>query len=220
MRPTSAVYRWRRAGLALMAAALTLGGFMISSSDEDAKDPPRPAAADAFNGPADTAGTASSLRALPLSPPKRIQIPSIGVDAPLIGLNADKDGTLEPPPGDKKNLAGWFRNGIPPGSTGTAVIAGHVDTREGPAIFYNLGSLHKDNTVKITRADGYIATFVVDAVEEYEKDDFPSDKVYGHATRPELRLITCSGSYSEKNGYSANAVAYAHLDKVSPASAE
>ncbi|HET6860357.1 MAG TPA: class F sortase [Streptomyces sp.] len=213
MSQSSAVYRCRRAGLALMAAALMLGGFMISGSGEERKDPPRPAAADAFRGPSD-AVAASGVQPLPHSAPKRILIPSIGVDAPLTGLDADERGTLEPPPGDEKNLAGWFRNGIPPGSTGTAVIAGHVDTLKGPAVFYNLGSLHKDNTIRVKRADGYTATFVVDGVEVYEKDDFPSDQVYGHAMRPELRLITCSGSYSKKNGYSANTVVYAHLTKV------
>ncbi|GAA1369577.1 class F sortase [Streptomyces beijiangensis] len=199
---------WPR--VALVAVALFAGGRMIADSGAQAGEPPRPSAADAFDTSV-APGANPSVRSLPPSPPTRIKIKALDVDAPVRGLERDTDNTLEAPPPDDKNLAGWDSAGVTPGSTGTAVLAGHVDTHSGPAVFYGLGSLHKANKVSVTRADGRTAVFGVDAVEVYEKDTFPSEKVYRQAARAELRLITCGGNYTKKNGYSANTVVYAHL---------
>ena len=34
--------------------------------------------------------------------------------------------------------AGWYADGTAPGDTGPAVLAGHVDSKRGPAVFYRL----------------------------------------------------------------------------------
>ncbi|WP_328584645.1 class F sortase [Streptomyces sp. NBC_00370] len=203
--------RWP--GAVLAAVVMLAGVRMITGDDGRTDGPPRPAAADtAALGAAATPKPA--VRSLPPSPPTRIEIPEISVDAPLTGLGRESDDSLQTPPAEEANLAGWDQAGVTPGSTGTAVVAGHVDTRTGPAVFYGLGALHKNAKVSVTRDDGRIADFTVDAVEEYEKDEFPSEQVYRQATRAELRLITCGGAYSKKNGYSGNTVVYAHLTKV------
>ncbi|MFJ4406781.1 class F sortase [Streptomyces sp. NPDC088910] len=217
MQHPRAAHRRRQAGLALLLAGMAVGGFLVvDSASGTGLTPPRPSAADAFSGPAAPAVPAPAVDPLPPSPPTRITIPEIGVDAPMTGLTTDKDHTLQPPPPDDKNLAGWYRNGPTPGSTGTAVVVGHLDTHSGPAVFYRIGQLHKQNTLTVRRQDGRTAVFTVDAVEQYEKSDFPSEKVYRQATRPELRLITCAGTYSRATSYSANIVVYAHLTKVGP----
>ncbi len=133
------------------------------------------------------------------------------VSAPLVRLALNRDRTLAAPPVGDRNLAGWYAAGTAPGSVGTAVIAGHVDTERGPAVFYGLGALHKGDHIDVARADGRTAVFTVDAVEVYAKTAFPSAKVYGAATRPELRLITCGGGFSRTSGYLGNVVVYAHL---------
>lgn len=213
---TAVHHRRRRVGLALILACLAAGGFLVVDSAADTGlTPPRPSAADAFAaGPAPSAAPAPAVAPLPPSPPTRITIPEIGVNAPMTGLTTDQQHTLSPPPPDNKNLAGWYQDGPTPGSTGTAVIVGHLDTYTGPAVFYRIGQLHKQNTFDVLRQDGRTAVFTVDAVEQYEKSDFPSQKVYRQATRPELRLITCAGTYSKATSYSANIVVYAHLTKV------
>jgi hypothetical protein len=38
--------------------------------------------------------------------------------------------------------------------------------------------------------------------------------VYGARSRPELRLITCGGTYDRRTGYSGNLVVFAHLTQV------
>ncbi|MBW5426214.1 class F sortase, partial [Streptomyces sp. BG9H] len=151
---------------------------------------------------------------LPPSPPDRVRIPAIGVDAPLMGLALTPQGSLDVPPAGRKNLAGWYEAGTTPGERGTAIVAGHVDNKEGPAVFYELGALRKGRTIEIERRDGSVAVFTVDANEVYDAKDFPDEKVYGAAPRPELRVITCGGKYSKRTGYQGNVVVFAHLTAV------
>jgi sortase (surface protein transpeptidase) len=149
--------------------------------------------------------------ALPPSPPDRVRIPAIRVDAPLTGLALTASGSLDVPPAARKNLAGWYEAGTTPGETGTAIVAGHVDNAEGPAVFYDLGALRRGGVIEVDRRDGSVAVFTVDAVEVYDAKDFPDEKVYGAARRPELRVITCGGGYSRSTGYRGNVVVFAHL---------
>ncbi|MFI1754620.1 class F sortase [Streptomyces sp. NPDC020571] len=195
---------------AVTAVALCSGGWLLLGGGTDA--PPQPSAAQ--SGTADRTGPAgrgAAAPALPPSPPDRVRIPAIGVDAPLTGLGLTGTGSLDVPPAEKKNLAGWYEAGTTPGETGTAIVAGHVDNAEGPAVFYRLGALAKGATIEVDRRDGGVAVFTVDAVEVYAADAFPDEKVYGAADRPELRVITCGGPYSRSTGYQGNVVVFAHL---------
>ncbi|MFC8081731.1 class F sortase [Streptomyces sp. NPDC057340] len=196
---------------AVTAVALCSGGLLLLGGART-EAPPQPSAAQ--SGAADRAGQAdrgAAAPALPPSPPDRVRIPAIGVDAPLTGLGLTGAGSLDVPPAEQKNLAGWYEAGTTPGETGTAIVAGHVDNAEGPAVFYRLGALEKGATIEVDRRDGGVAVFTVDAVEVYAADAFPDEKVYGAAGRPELRVITCGGPYSRSTGYQGNVVVFAHL---------
>jgi len=147
---------------------------------------------------------------LPGSPPVGLAIPSIDVRSTnIVGLGLQDDGSIEVP--RDASAPGWFTPGPSPGQLGPSVIAGHVDSSTGPAVFYRLGELRPGDRVDVTRADGSVATFSIDRVRTYEKDDFPTRAVYGATTRAELRLITCSGDYDDDTGYDSNTVAFAHL---------
>ncbi|GAB2751824.1 class F sortase [Streptomyces bullii] len=188
--------------LALCAGTwLVLGGTRTHA-------PPQPSAAQARTW---QDGRRPAAPPLPPSPPDRIRIPAIRVDAPLVGLGLTPTGSLDVPPADRPDLAGWYAAGTTPGETGTAIVAGHVDNADGPAVFYRLGALKKGSTVEVDRRDGGVAVFTVDAVEVYDAEDFPDAKVYGAARRPELRVITCGGGYSRATGYQGNIVVFAHL---------
>jgi LPXTG-site transpeptidase (sortase) family protein len=188
--------------------ALGSGTWLLHGAAGTPAPPPQPSAAQAATG-TDRPGAAAP--ALPPSPPERVRIPSIRVNAPLMGLGLTESGSLDVPPADRKNLAGWYEAGTTPGERGTAILAGHVDNAEGPAVFYDLGALKKGSAVEVDRRDGTVAEFTVDAVEVYEAKDFPDEKVYGAAARPELRVITCGGGYSRATGYRGNVVVFAHL---------
>ncbi|MDQ0760644.1 class F sortase [Streptomyces canus] len=191
--------------------ALGTGAWLLRSGAET-HAPPQPSAAQAHAGRVSGVDTRrAAAPALPPSPPDRVRIPAIGVDAPLMGLALTRSGSLAVPPAGRKNLAGWYEAGTTPGETGTAIVAGHVDNAEGPAVFYDLGALRKGSAIEVDRRDGSVALFTVDAVEVYEAKDFPDEKVYGSASRPELRVITCGGGYSRSTGYRGNVVVFAHL---------
>jgi hypothetical protein len=152
-------------------------------------------------------GTAAP-RAGRVSRPVRIEIPSIGVDAPLIRLGLNRDRTLQVPADFSK--AGWWTGGARPGQPGPAIVAGHVDSYSGPAVFYRLRDLRRGATIVIDRRDGTRARFTVLGSEEYPKSRFPTARVYGSTPGPTLRLITCSGAFDRSTGhYVDNTVVYA-----------
>ncbi|MFI8521890.1 class F sortase [Streptomyces sp. NPDC085481] len=199
-----------------------LAGCLLMAHAQRDDPPPQPTTAQSRPPVARTApqggrGSApnhTGVQPLPASDPVRIRIPAVGVDAFLTRLELDAAGTLKPPPATAPALAGWYAAGTTPGSPGTAVVAGHVDTPYGPAVFHRLGALGRGAEIGVVREDGRTALFTVDAVELHAKDGFPDDQVYGSSGRPELRLITCGGRWSGKTGYQANTVVYATLTAV------
>ncbi|MFF4903835.1 class F sortase [Streptomyces sp. NPDC001260] len=199
--------RFSNVAIASVTVVSLCTGAWLLGSGEETHAPPQPSAAEARSGAADP----RSAPALPPSPPDRIRIPSIRVDAPLMGLGLTRSGSLGVPPAGEKNLAGWYEAGTTPGETGTAIVAGHVDNADGPAVFYDLGAVKKGSAIDVDRRDGSTARFTVDAVEVYKAAGFPDQKVYGAVDRPELRVITCGGGYSRSTGYQGNVVVFAHL---------
>jgi hypothetical protein len=153
-------------------------------------------------------GASAAAAAAPLGPPPtRVRIPSIGVDSGLEDLHLDANGKLSPPKDFQS--AGWYADGTRPGDAGPAIIAGHVDTVHGPAVFQRLGDLAAGATVEVARGNG-VATFKVLAVKRYPKSDFPTDEVYGPTPNAQLRLVTCGGSFDRNSGhYVDNVVVFA-----------
>ena len=151
-------------------------------------------------------------RALARSAPVKIRIPGIGVNAPVMKVGRDADGTVQVPPLAEHNLTGWYRYGPSPGQRGPAVILGHVDSATGVSVFYYLKNMHAGDKVLVTLADGKVAAFAVDGLQRVAKDAFPTASVYGKAGYPSLRLITCGGPFDQATGhYVDNVIVYAHL---------
>ncbi len=159
---------------------------------------------------------ASDPRAKPLarSAPVEIRIPGIGVNAPVMKVGRDADGTVQVPPLEEHNLTGWYAYGPAPGQRGPAVILGHVDSTTGISVFYYLKNMHVGDKVYVTLADGKVAAFAVDGLQRVAKDAFPTASVYGKSGYPSLRLITCGGPFDKATGhYVDNVIVYAHLVK-------
>ena len=152
---------------------------------------------------------------LPASAPMRIVIPAIGVNAPMMTLGLNTDGTVQVPPLSNHNLAGWYDHSVMPGAKGTSVILGHVDDYAGPSVFFNIKNLKPGEAVDVTRADGKTAVFSVDGVQKATKAHFPIDDVFGNVNYPALRLVTCGGPFDPKTGeYLDSIIVYAHLAGV------
>ncbi|GGS70329.1 MULTISPECIES: class F sortase [Streptomyces] len=207
--------RRKRAPWGVIALALLSGLALIrNGSGEFDVGPPQPASAAAPDIRATQGSLAPAPTALPFSPVQRVRIPAIRVDAPVVQVGLDTDGWVAAPPPDNPNLAGWFTGAVSPGEKGTAVVVGHVDNKQGPAVFYGLGALQKGNQVEVLRQDGKTAVFEIYGVEVFAKNNFPGDRVYGSKGTPELRVITCGGGFSKQNGYEGNVVVFARLAAV------
>ncbi|WP_156724648.1 class F sortase [Streptomyces apocyni] len=205
----------------LTSLAVLVGGWLMAEGVRaQERSPHLPAAAERRAPvPGDSAmavdGSSDAPLALPPARPLSMRIPAIAVDTSLMDLGLQPDGTLAAPPDSAAELAGWYQDGTTPGSVGTALTVGHLDSATGPAVFHQLGSLRRGHTIEVERADGRTAVFTVDAVELHEGDAFPDEAVYGQADRPELRVITCGGEYAgAETGYEGNTVVYAHLTHV------
>lgn len=140
--------------------------------------------------------------------PVSLSIPLIGVHTRLITLGLTRHGSLQVPP--TTSVAGWFTGSPRPGTTGSAIIAGHINSYRGPGVFVQLDELRPGNRIYIQRSDGTTVIFRVTAVRRYLKNHFPTQTVYGATPDVELRLITCGGAFDSATGhYLSNVVVYA-----------
>jgi hypothetical protein len=147
---------------------------------------------------------------LRVADPTRVRIPAIGVDAPLVPLGLQGDGTMDVPVDFE--AAGWYDDGPRPGEDGPAVIAGHLDSEVGPAVFFRLSRLHPGDEINVPHSDGRNSTFVVTRVARFDKQEFPTADVFGPTIGPELRLVTCGGSFDfTRRTYRGNTVVFASL---------
>jgi hypothetical protein len=188
--------RWALALVAVTAGALAL--FAPGSSSPTARAQAAPPAPVVVAAPA----------ARTVAAPVRVAIPAIGVDSTLTDIGVDAAGALVPPADFTQ--AGWFAAGPVPGEVGPAVLAGHVDDRSGPAVFYRLEDLTAGDQVLVTDGDGELHTFTVTRVAAYPKTAFATAEVYGPTAGPELRLITCGGTFDRsRRSYTDNVVVFA-----------
>lgn len=207
--------RRKRAPWGVIALVLLTGlALMRNGSGEFDVGPPQPASAAAPDTGTVPETFAAAPATLPFSAVDRVRIPAIQVDAPVVPVGLDADGWVAAPPPENPDTAGWFTGAVSPGEKGTAVVVGHVDNKQGPAVFYGLGALKKGNRVEVVRQDGRTAVFEVYGVEVFEKNNFPGDRVYGSKGTPELRVITCGGGFSKQSGYDGNVVVFARLVSV------
>jgi len=165
-------------------------------------------AAPTLPAPRGPIAAAAQQQSVQISLPVELTIPSIGVRTNLIHLGLTAEGALQVPP--TTAVAGWYTGSPRPGAVGSAIIAGHIDSYAGPGIFFRLSSLRPGDRVYVRRADGTLAVFKVTVVRQFPKDAFPASAVYGPTPDPELRLITCGGTFDPQLGsYLSNTVVYA-----------
>jgi hypothetical protein len=157
-----------------------------------------PAAPPGSPGPA-AAPVAVAADPGPVPAPARLRIPAIGVDSAIVGIGVDGSGALVPPDGTE--VTGWYADGPAPGGPGPALLAGHVDSRSGPAVLYRLREVPIGARLEVDRADGSTVAFVVTGIVQTAKAAFPTDAVYAPTPGPELRLVTCGGTFDPAIGH-------------------
>jgi len=207
------------AGLA--AAGLTVLGVAVTAQ---VSVPAPPASAAGVTGPRIPGPRPASpapgrvrgpapATALPASAAVAVDIPAIGVHGRLERLGLSRDGSVAVP--GSYQQAGWYDGSASPGQAGPTVILGHVDSRSGPGVFFRLGALRPGDLVRVRRADGRAETYAITGVRQYPKDRFPTLAVYGPASIPVIRLITCGGGFDPASGhYLANIIAFGQLENL------
>lgn len=148
--------------------------------------------------------------------PSRVRIPAIDLTTPPLeqlgrvvhpSYDQPKD-SIELP--ERSEDAGWFKGGPRPGQPGPAVVIGHVDMDQGPAVFFRLREMKPGMAVYVDRADGTAQEFTVTEVRQVAKSDFPTADVYAPDLASSLRLITCGGQFDRASGnYVDNIIVFA-----------
>lgn len=146
--------------------------------------------------------------------PTKLRIPSANIEADFsepLGVGSSYE--IEVP--DDYVSVGYYKHGPTPGEVGPAVVLGHVDSYEGPAVLYSLGQVEVGELIEIEREDGSIVVFVVEKLERHSQDGFPTEKVYSDLDYAGLRVITCSGTYDRGvQRYSHNLIVFAKLVEI------
>lgn len=183
-----------------MAAGLVAAGIAVGSAmgqEEPAPEKAEPVAA--------------AVDASPVGDPVRLVVDKIGLDTAFEPLGLDDEGTPLAP--EATDHVGWLVGGPEPGEPGTAVVAGHYDSRTGPAVFYRLDELVPGDEVVVGGEQGMVV-FVVDRVESHPKNQLPPD-VYAPTPGASLRLMTCGGEFDqETRHYRDNVIVWASLRPV------
>jgi sortase (surface protein transpeptidase) len=208
-RPRTVLGRrpWTLALIAGGLAAAVIGGVGLFTLRGGPADIPRPVAKLGTIPSGALAAVPSPAARQPAALPVALTIPAIDVRTKLIKLGVTAQGTLQVP--SSTSVAGWYTGSPRPGDIGSSVIAGHIDSYQGPGVFFRLRLLHPGDFVYVREADGRLAVFRVNSVRVYPKDHFPTAAVYGPAPDAELRLITCGGPFDYATGsYLSNVVAY------------
>lgn len=157
--------------------------------------------------PQSTDGLAGAPSAQPV--PVGVRVPAIGIDeTQMLALGITADGSAEVPQDFAR--VGWFENGGAPGGRGPTVLLGHVDSRAGPAVFYDLRDLAPGDPIEVPMSNGTGARYTVDRLEQVPKDEFPTFAVFGATADDVLRLVTCAGDFDRgARSYVDNLVVHA-----------
>jgi LPXTG-site transpeptidase (sortase) family protein len=198
----------RTAALVVAVGLVAAGAGAVGLAVTRHPDVPEAAALQVLPAPTGPIAAAPTQGAAQVAEPVSLVIPSIGVSTSLVHLGLTSSGALQVPP--TTTVAGWYTGSPRPGAIGSAVIAGHIDSIAGPGVFFRLSQLQPGDRVYIRRADRTLTVFEVTQLRSYDKDDFPTAVVYGAVPDPELRLITCGGTFDyTTRSYLSNTVVYA-----------
>lgn len=141
--------------------------------------------------------------------PARLQIPRIGVDAPVESVGVNAKGNMAVP--SVYSAVGWYENGPRPGAPGNSIMAGHLDNSRGmSAVFVRLKELQRGDRIYVSDRNDQALTFVVTGSELYAYTDSPGDAVFTSVGDAQLVLITCEGEWDPvAKSYDKRRVVYA-----------
>lgn len=130
--------------------------------------------------------------------PVTIEIPSIDVKTEIEDVGRLENGQMGVP--ENVDNTGWFEPGTKPGNRGSAVIAGHVDDKTGPSVFFKLEDMENGDEIIVTGENEKRLVFKVVGKEVFPRNDAPVSEIFGYTSRRMLNLITCTGDFDNSAG--------------------
>lgn len=127
--------------------------------------------------------------------PNRLQIPSIGVNAPIENQGVTARGEMVAPKGPSQ--VAWYTFSARPGSKGNAVFSGHVDYHGvGPAVFWDLRKVKAGDEIAVIGVDGQPYKYIVKLNFTVPLNKFPMAETVGPTSEAAVTLITCEGQFN------------------------
>jgi len=151
---------------------------------------PKPAAS-APVAQSDVPTTPSESPATSVAGQYTLQIPRIGVHAPVVAIKSNADRVLVPP--RNPGLAGWWSDGAAPGEPrGSVVVVGHT-VRAGGGVFDHIGTLHGGDTIEVEGSNATL-TYRVESIAVLSKDDLAreAEQIFNQTGPGRLVVITCA----------------------------
>ena len=208
---------WLWPAVLVVSALLATGGIW-----QHARNQPSVAVGQPLAAAPSSSATASTPRATPKSiptaapkrnqdkgepgVPQRLHIPRLELSMPIIATTVDKTGQMALP--DRPTQIGWYAYGPRPGAwEGSAVLGGHVDSREyGVGPLAGLGRLDRGDKI-IILSQGERLTYRVDSIQQISKRSVPLAEIFDRSGPPRLRIVTCGGPYlPSRGGYRDNLI--------------
>ncbi|MGN7149821.1 class F sortase [Arthrobacter sp. SAFR-179] len=199
-------------------AATIVADPPLSPPSQGSAAPSGPAAATVPTGPAGSPGPAGhSTSPIPVRPatlpaaaavpaPTSLAVAGTAINMPVVAGGVSAEGAMEIP--DAFDRAAWYKFGPAPGAAeGTAVIAGHIDTKSDRAPFSALKSLAAGTLIRVGRDGAAPLTYRVVGVEMMAKDKFDGGALFRRSGPHQLKLVTCGGRWlDERMDYSDNVI--------------
>ncbi len=136
--------------------------------------------------------------------PIAVRIPDIGLEATILSVGVDEENQFAVPAAD---TVGWYKYGAAPGSSGSAVLAAHVDYGGRAGAFFNLSELQTGETLEVEMLDGSVLRYRVTTNVLYDKQELPADDLFRKDGDEILTLITCGGTFDhDRRSYRGNVV--------------
>ena len=128
--------------------------------------------------------------------PSEMRIASIGVEAPIVPVGTEADGTMASPSGAVD--IGWWQ-GRRPGE-GNALFAAHVNWNGRLGTFYRLKDLRTGDEI-VVQGEGNTLTYKVLWVRNFDPN-MDAGELLGNASGEQIAtLITCGGVFDRSIGH-------------------
>lgn len=136
-------------------------------------------------------------------------VPVLQVQAPVEPVDVH-EGQLELPD-DPADVGWWTGSALPGSSSGTVVMAGHVDSAAaGPGALFRLAALRPGDNVIVVLRDRRQLTYTVNARRIYRKITGLPAELFAPAGPARLVLISCGGPFDKTTrSYRDNIVVFA-----------